>query len=333
MFYWRLLLFLSVALLATFALGNAADFSIDAASPEVPGSGSEGDIYLSGVGPPNVWIQETNLGLIAGEELDAVSYGLDYILPAGSANWVNLFYSVDRAAFGSGVGAVTAQASGNGAAGDEFWVTVDGNGVVIRPPILWSDATGHGLTPLPGQSDLDAHSGPLGQAAPVFFSVALGALPTASVRWSMPGLSPADILYVATPGPGVVPTVYATEAALSLATGDDIDALAISDRGTTPGVLDPGDLIYISLNSGSPSLSALAMYPSSVIQIYPGPPVEIFAPAALDLSLVDELNAMTGYDPGPQVPAVSGTGLLVLLLALVMTGAFLVLRRSVKIRA
>ncbi|UCF77759.1 MAG: hypothetical protein JSW03_06505 [Candidatus Eiseniibacteriota bacterium] len=328
----KLVPLLVLLLAATAAVAQAQDFSIDAVSPEVPIGGSEADIYISGLGPPFVWIQETTLGLLAGsEEMDAFSYGIDQIVPAGSANWVNFFYSVDRLSSGFG-GAVTIEASGNGAAGDQFRVTVDGNGVVIRPPILWSDATGHGLTPLPGESDLDAHSGPVGQMAPVYFSVSPTALPTASVRWGMPGLSAADILYVAAPGAGVTPTVYASEAALSLAPGDDIDAVAISDRGPTMGVLDPGDVVYISLTPSSPSLTALAMSPASVIQIYPAPAVEIFPPAALDLIVTDNLNAMTGYDPGPGVPMFSPWGFILLPFLLAAAAAFLITRRRVCVR-
>lgn len=325
-------LFLAVAFLLVCAAANAQDFSIDAASPEVPGGGSEADIFWSGIGPPTVWIPGVNLGLLpALEELNAFSYGRDQLVPAGMAAWVNFFYSVDRATMGAG-GAVTNQVTGNGAAGDQFRAVVDGTGAVLVPPVLWEDALGHGLSPLPVESDLDAHSHPFHQAAPVYFSVAPAAVATASVRWGMPGLTAADILYVAAPAPAVVPTVYATGVALGLVGADDVDAVAISDGGVI-GTLNVGDVVYVSLAPGSPTLGVLPASAASVIQVFPGPMVVIFPPAALDLLPGDNLNAMTGYDPGPtQVPTLSGWSLLVTVLVLVMVGTILIVRRRVHVR-
>lgn len=292
-------------------------FSIDAISPDVPAVG-EGDSVVAGGGPPPVTVLAASVfGLILGEELDAFSNGMDTICPAGNgACFTIISYSVDRAATGA-VPPVTTEVTGNGAAGDIFMFEVTGTGVVLTPPSLWLDSTSNGLTNVTGgggESNIDALTTNRAPALALYFSIDAAAVPTASVRWAMPGLSPADILL----GPGPTPTVYATAAALGLVPTDDIDGLAIMD-GAPVGVLSPTDVVYISLAPGSPSLGTIPASPGDILQAAPGVPIVIYPAGLMALAATDNLSALSMVDPPipPAIPifGVIGAGALAAALA------------------
>src|SRR5690606_37742364 len=125
-------------------------------------------------------VKAADLGVDAADDIDAFSYGRDQIEPIGPNFYVSIAYSVDRGTVGGngglgvGGGAVRAQAAGNGAAGDKFYLKA----ILAPPPIgmfpisrgLLSDAPMHNLTP--GASDLDGLSWPPGLVSgPIYYSV------------------------------------------------------------------------------------------------------------------------------------------------------------------
>ncbi len=285
----------------------AVEFSIDAISPDVPAVG-EGDSVVPGAGPPPTTVLPASVfGLILGEELDGFSNGNDTICPAGNgACFTIITWSVDRAAIGA-TPPVTTEVTGNGAAGDIFTFEVSGTGVVITPPSLMSDATSNGLTIAAGgfgESNIDALTTNRNPALALYFSVDPAAVPGASVRWAMPGLSAADILL----GPGPVPTVYATAAALGLVAADNIDGVAINDAAPL-GVLSPADVVYVSLAPGSPSLVTIPASPGDIVQASPGAAAVIYPAALMGMAATDNIDGLSMVDP-PLPPSVPGVGVI-----------------------
>jgi hypothetical protein len=106
-----------------------------------------------------VLVPAASLGLAPTVELDAFSYGRDQV--ANGPVPIRLHYSVTRTSQGIVGSVIETEALGNGAAGDRFRVTIWG-GAALGAVVLDSDAPAHGLTPLPGQSELDGHSLPAG---------------------------------------------------------------------------------------------------------------------------------------------------------------------------
>ncbi len=290
----------------------SAEFSIDAASPDVPAVG-QGDGLVLGppIGPPPfVVTPSATFGLVLGEELDAFSSGFDTICPAGNPNCFTIItYSVDRLAVGA-VPPVTTEVGGNGAAGDIFTFEVTGTGVVLTPPSLSTDAPANDLTLVP-ESNLDALNS-TGFIPPFYFSINLAAVPGASVRWAMAGLTASDILVA----PGPIPAIYATAAALGLLPGDDIDAVSIMDSAPA-GVLSAADVVHVSLAPGSPTLVALAAAPGDIIQVSPGAPVVIYPAALMALAGTDNIDALSMIDPPiAPVPSLGSRGIALLFLGL-----------------
>lgn len=283
------------------ASGFANDFSLDPQSTEVTVLGRFEPGDLAKQDGSGVHLSATQLGLVAADDVDAFSYGSDQLVPAGPDFFVSLQFSVDRNTVGAG-GAVSHQANRNGAAGDKFDLLILRSGNSAGP-FLQSDAPNHGLTPstLGLESDLDGLSRPPGTRRPVFFSVGRGSSTA----------NPADILYVADPGTAA-PTLYASAGALGLQAGDNIDALAISDRGM-PGQLDADDLVFASLDAQSPSRATfLPGGGDGVLQLFPAPAQLVIGPDQLDLAALagEELDAMTAFDPGPASPTLVGSSTL-----------------------
>ena len=292
---------LAMSLIATQSA--AQEFSIDAASPEVPAR-SAADIYVVDGSAPA--LTHANLGLAPGDEVDAFSYGQDKLDPLGPNFYVSLYYSVDRSTNGlqgdgrPGAGAIRAQVGGNGAAGDTFFAKVIWAGPQIGMfPIsrgLFIDAPDRLLTPLPStQSDIDGLS--IFEAnleTPVYISV-----PSGGVQGQTWG--PADIIRMIPgdpPNTQPVAQIWATAAQLGLSANDNIDALAIANRGGD--TFDFGDIVYVSLDRGSPG-RLYSLGEEAVLQVSPGPPIVVFDHSVLNLEEADELNAMTGFDPGPGI--------------------------------
>ena len=280
-------------LLAATGSGRADDFSVDRASPEPPGH-SPAEIYdQSGAG---VLVTAAGLGVGVADDIDAFSYGEDQLEPAGGNFYVSIIYSISPQTvggpgFGPGGGAVRAQVAGNGAAADKFYLKAVWAGpVILALPIsrgLVSDGPMHNL-PDPA-ADIDGLSRPAGKVdGAIYFSIdERGAV---GRSWH-----PADILVVE---PGGTAQVWARFAQLGLDPGDNIDALAIANGGDP--ALDAGDIVYVSLKDGSPTRNSITQGDEAVYQVFPGSVTPVFSAANLNLSddNTEELDAMTGFDPG-----------------------------------
>jgi hypothetical protein len=203
--------------------------------------------------------------------------------------------------------AIFLEATGNGAAGDIFGIamhapTVCPTGGILQAPVKVCDATQLGLAPAPNpESEIDALD--MGSSCGVI-SVPYRIGEPIGARFSLDpftasgmGLSPADILYQPTPGAPQALVVYANAAALGLQANDDIDALAVYDA-VNPGVLGPGDIVYVSLKALSPTLISTGMKPGDVIEVFPAsPPVVVMTAAQFGLQPGDELDALTIFEP------------------------------------
>jgi hypothetical protein len=278
-------------LLATlcFAVhGQNLEFSIKPPSPQ---PWSAADIVRSdGFG---VRFPPAALGLLTSDDVDSFSYGDDEIEPLGPYNFSRIAYSVAAGAQGNG-SLITAQAQGNGAAGDKFQVSFvgyQGRFFPVTTPQILSDAPRHQLSPAPMETELDGLSlrKPAAADFPVYFCVRPGH-----------GFGAADILMVVSNG--AAPQLFASAAQLGLVPGDDIDALAIGTipvGGPRPLSLGSGVVIWVSLRAGSPTRGAVGLAGSDgIIQVYPGSPTVVVDAPILGLAPGDELDAITGLDPG-----------------------------------
>ncbi len=278
----RVAILLSSLAVASPAAVSAYDFTVDAASPEVTQLRySENDIIHENGG--GVHLDAASLGL-GTDQLEDFSYGKDILRPLGPNFYVSLQFSVSRATVGAG-GAVTKQVQGNGAAGDEFAMLILRNGRTVGP-FLESDSKDHTLTPLPpSQSEIDGLSYPSGTRKGVYYTVGRGGVK-----------APADVWYVAEPGI-TAPVLYATAAQLGLQPTDNVDGLAIKDGGTI-GALDAGDVVYVSLDTASPTRAG---GPDSILQVFPAPTQVAIPYTKLDVTAAatEEIDAITAYDPGP----------------------------------
>jgi len=220
------------------------------------------------------------------DELSSLSLGSDRIFDGVSTNFW-LMFSVDRSSVGIPGGPVNTQATGNGAAGDIFWLEN-----ALGAPVLYKDAIANGLTPLPPgpQTNLDALAmfAHFEYAGLLLFTLDS---PTAAKL----GYGPADILCQSHPGPGCPPAVlYASAAVLGLNGADHIDGLAVKDKGTRT-VLDAADTVLVSLVAGDPTLVAQGWSGADIIRVYPGPLAVVRTAAQLGLSPTDEVDAISAY--------------------------------------
>lgn len=286
----------AIMLMLTVGVSIAQNFSIDGTSPEYSGTYSTADIVYSD--GSSVSYTAADLGLSSSAEIDGFSFGVDVLVPT-TGGFIRLYYSVDRSTVGLSGSIIESEASSDGAAGDKFSVVYTTTS--SSAPELTSDATDHGLTPLPTvpYSDVDGLSLPDldgDSSFPVFFSVDAPTAASLTAGGFTVGID--DIILQPTAGtsPGAL-SIWATDGTLGLVAGDDIDALAVLDEGTA-GTYDSGDIVYFSLTAASPSAATLGS--ASIIMVTPGSsPVVFKTPAELGLLTSDDLNAITAYDPGP----------------------------------
>ena len=248
---------------AVFTLGvllyissvQADVFSIDRDSPSAS-MRNPADILFADGGGPSVGkhVGITGLGLASGDELDALSQGLDVVSGI-------IFFSVDRNSEGEQI--VLEQSILNQEAGDIF-VSTDALDIMARPQgFNGLDTNQHrfDLAPListQGDSsnnlldDLDAYSMEefdfdLDRTAdvPVYFSLRVGSPTLTSLS-----ASAADIL-VYDPDAGL--SVAFASGSLGLESDDDLDALALN-----VSVGSNAPIAYFSLAPGSSSLAGIS---------------------------------------------------------------------------
>ncbi len=246
----------TVILVWIFAGGVQADvFSLASLSPSIGGNIGSADLLAPG---PNVHVPGGNLGLLPGDEIDALSAGSDIV----TGNDI-IFFSVDRYSCGLQGPAFpydVAGQSGLGQQAGDIFVTMNLNYVQSAPVgYNYLDVNQHEFGLVPAGSigfpdrqysgdidNLDAYSmeefdfnADGVPDVPVYFSLAAGSPTLATL-----GASPADILVWA---PGVGLNVFLSASQLGLDSGgDDIDALALEIIG---GNIE----LYFSLTPNSAS--------------------------------------------------------------------------------
>lgn len=269
---------------ASHYVGQKPSFSV---APGGPSGLDAAEIFDLPTAPR---IPPASLGLTTKDDLDGLSYGLDYIDP--DANNMDLRFSVDDASVGVSGSAVDTEASKvpNEAHGDEFAVMpllpFGGSNVQIL------DETGDTAPPFPLliSDDLDALTEPPASFVdpdgdgvpdfPVYFSLSTGSPSLGTIL-----ATPADILMSVGGG---APSVVFAAGALGLTSADDVDAFCLD--------LSTSTVLY-SLAPGSPSLVIAGAGPADLfLVIGAGPPIATpfaYVPAfILGLDAKDNLNAL-----------------------------------------
>lgn len=269
-------------------------FSVAAGGP----SGFAGAAILT-IDPLSVPFSPSSFGLGGGDDIDALSYGVDRIRDLVVAHRpVDFRFSVDDRSIGerSPESEVYRQgiARGHEAHGDEFRVL---------PPLppggtneLVLDETFHiglrvcddmdALTAQdPGSVDQDGNGVP---DRPVYFSLAADS-PWLRGSFPHPG-GPATIF---TTSHGYPPTVYATAADLGLLEGDDIDAMCLDEDGDGVWEVDH-DLLVFSLGRGSRTLQLHSWTAADLLVVGGGflAPTKYAGCSVLGLAFEDNLNAL-----------------------------------------
>ncbi len=206
--------------------------------------------------PPPVALSRSGLGLQAGDDIDALSFGTDGIDAAGQTT---IAFSVSPGSDGLPNTGVAQQAALGREEGAEFVTVLNETNQTLVP----ADA----IVPLPDTDDLDSLTDyppsvvdldEDGDAEnPVFFSLAAGS-PTLVTL----GASPGDLLVSLN---GVV-SVFANAAALGLSATDDLDALCLMKSGLPGTVLRAG-----SVASAVPAPGAL-IFDAALFSLAPGSP-------------------------------------------------------------
>jgi hypothetical protein len=349
---WLSLAALAVMALAALPSRAAAQiFALDPGSGSLPGIPATAADFLTptfpapAVGPlppPSVGLTSAQLGLIAGDVIDAITLADD--APLGPPT--TIYFNVSRGSTGAFAGpfppdvfrevAAVPVGTQPEAASDIFSTNdptcgvglglntqvLDGNGFLLGPPACYT-GKGTGLTELlalPGPPLNDAMAdfdwGSVGRARlfTVYFSLAPGSpslTPGANPARALGG-EPGDIFgtFVGPPGPFHFLAIPASGSGLvSGGPGcappvcDDVDALA--------GFASP----IVSLSPGSPSLVAIPATPGDLLNLFTGPPLTIALPAAaLGLTPADDVKGLElvtnpcPIPPPPDVPDNDGVG-------------------------
>ncbi len=341
----RLLSGLAVVITAvalTASVGYGHTFSVDRLSTHTQQAGLLSDDILTP--GPAVHISEATLGLIPGDDLNALSGGLDTY----SENPI-LFFSVCRNAVGISGGAnvpyvseVFVEAGATQAAGDVFVTTTSHIPGALFPPaysvpqgfnMLHINQSDMGLFPATLQtlSNPDPDIDNLNALNFAEFDLDGNGTIDQNVYFSLDLLSPtaggaikaSDILLM-TPGAGA-PVIYADGITdIGLVPGDDLDALILLDL-VNPGLVDPAvDMVLFSLAPISPTLAANGWGPGDILTTnFAGSVSRVFTAASLGLLPSDDLDALE-TQPIPE------PGTLFLLGTACIAGVGFVRRRRIK---
>ncbi len=259
-----------VGLVCILSIISYADvFSIDASSPSTS-KVAPADLLAAG---PIVHVPQLNIGLVQGDELDALSAGLDIVTKSDI-----VYFSVDRTSGGIVGPAYPYDVAGQSFLGQQagdIFITMDQNFVQNVPQglnYLGVNQNAFGLVPAGAQGFPDQqYSGPMDNLdaysmeefdfnrdgvpdVPVYFSLAAGS-PTLTAL----NASPADIL-VWDPITGAI-SIKFSALQLGLSVADDIDALALNVNPAGLGVYfslanrQRADIFYSDLISGTSSVA------------------------------------------------------------------------------
>ena len=268
---------------AVHFVGQRPSFSV---APQGPSQLDPADIFDVPRATPKI-PHVAGLGLRDGDNVDGLSYGIDFIAVNGEFR-----FSVDPQARGLEGTAVRSEADKTPpqAHGDEFWTSranlgsnaqeLDENGDTAPPfPLAVCDDV-DALTE-PPTSFVDPNGDGVPEN-PLYFSLSAGSPSLAAL-----GRSPADILRKV--GTGQL-EVFISRTALGLQASDDVDAFCLADQ--VRGVL-------FSLAPGSPSLMASGFGPADLFFVSNAndaqPPAQLrrfITAAQLGLRAEDNLNAL-----------------------------------------
>ena len=329
---------LTLALCITPALARAQSFALDPLSSSLPLiPATTANVLTPALSPiagplppPVVGFTAAELGLLAGDVVDALSYSDDG--PLGPST---LYFSVSRGSVGAG-GPFTPDVFSEVAgaplgtqpqASSDIFSTIDpatgvfppfntqvldGDGLAPLAPLTSYPGFGLGLAelvPLPGApfndqlADFDLGLPGRGRIYCAYFSLAPGSPSlTPAANPSRPlGGEPGDI-FMACQGLPPFYGIALPAAAAGLVSGgpgcappacDDVDALAF------------GALSVVSLSPGSPSLVAIPATAADVLNLFTGPPLTIAIPGvALGLTPADDVKGLEAFtNPCPIPPA------------------------------
>ncbi len=309
-----------VFLLGTHSVARAFMYSIDGASPSVPGV-SGADILTTGGPPggsPTVAFTAVSLGLVATDEIDALSFG-----PITGSE---VLFSVDRASTGAAGTAVLTESTAGQAAGDTFITPLFSPGTNTldfnQDTLGLAPGIGPGVPTAASLDNLDAWDDDTPSGGPIFFSLATGSTSLATAAHPLFGLTPGDIFMSS----GGVASLAFSHGTLGLTPGDDIDAL----------VFDFGSFTTLfSLAPGSPSLIASGLSAADVFIHTPGFPSLFAGPSAgpfsLGLLAGDNLNALDLLHEEDDIPVPEPTTFALLGIGLAgLGGGYLRRRRRQK---
>jgi hypothetical protein len=226
------------------------------------------------------------LGLLPGDVVNSISFGLDSSLPGAAIRFSVTLATVgaagappdvfSEAAFGDAPADI--YSGGFTPAGVPNALLADGNGLpAAAPPATGLTEPGDDVAALAACHILP----PSMIGAMAFFTLAPGS-PTLGLF----GAGPADIFGAVFGVGGAVPIIPA--GAMGLLPGDVIDALAFDASGFSPTL--------ISLAPGSPTLGVLGAGPADLIAVLFGPPAVAIPAGALGLAPGDDIDAL---DVGP----------------------------------
>lgn len=310
---------LGAAALLAASLPAHAGVSLDRASQSIPAcpflvtpsrlyrwvAPPAGGCDIAGALGPVTEVWEGSLGLVAGDNVDAVSANT----PTAKNIPYHIYFSADRPSQGLAGTPYRAEAVLNQAASD-VWRMVNPTAMsplasmaacaasaIGGPQALFRNQDNYdfifsapaGAGPIGGNQDnLDAlELDDLDPSLDKFHDVGVYfSLDAASP--SLGGASPAAVFFTPVAG---VPGVWATVAQLGLIPADDIDALVVWDRGVI-GAPDPGvDLVLFSLAPGSPSLAGAS--PAAVfVSDLAGAFCPFVAANTLGMRVVDNIDGL-----------------------------------------
>lgn len=272
-----------------FSTAMAQNFSVDVGQPDTMGGfPPPADILAPGF-PPTPVVP----GGIAGVNVDAFSFNALGPTPIDGGFAPIFDFSVDLIAVGAPGTSVMTEAAAGEAETDVFRsFGFGGNGLI-------HDGDGSSPSAFGPLGILEAAASSIG-GVDGYDSQPTGPPLAGGIYWSVdapslgispyPGLSAADVFFG---GYAAGPAVYASEAALGLMTGDELDALQVYDRGTL-GTFDAGDAILFSLDPTSPSLGVLGVAPGDILLSGAGGFLGVIVPdVGLGLAPGDNLNALS----------------------------------------